>query len=65
LTIRANSDYLVAIPAMSLPQSLNELLHRARQVIATESAAVLSATESLDQKFVDVAQLLLACSANC
>src|ERR1700738_2978043 len=47
---------------MSLPQNLQELLERARQVIVAESAAVLSAAESLDQNFVEVVQVLLACS---
>ena len=47
---------------MSLPPNLQELLERARQVIAAESAAVLSAAESLDQNFVAVAEVLLACS---
>ena len=36
---------------MSLPPNLQELLGRARQVIVAESAAVLSAAESLDQNF--------------
>src|SRR5258707_3430378 len=47
---------------MSLPPNLPELLERARQVIVAESAAVLSAAESLDQNFVAVAEVLLACS---
>ena len=47
---------------MSLSPNLNELLERARQVIAAESAAVLSAAESVDQHFVDVVQVLLDCS---
>lgn len=47
---------------MSLPPNLQELLERARQVIVAESAAVLSAAESLDQNFVAVAEVLLACS---
>jgi D-arabinose 5-phosphate isomerase GutQ len=47
---------------MSLTPNLNELLLRARQVIVAGSAAVLSAAESLDQNFVEVVQLLLACS---
>ena len=47
---------------MSLPPNLQELLGRARQVIVAESAAVLSAAESLDQNFAAVAQVLLACS---
>ncbi|MEY2604955.1 MAG: hypothetical protein QOH31_2764 [Verrucomicrobiota bacterium] len=47
---------------MSVSPNLNDCLQRARQVIVDESAAVLSAAESLDQKFVDVAQVLLACS---
>jgi D-arabinose 5-phosphate isomerase GutQ len=42
--------------------NINELLQSARQVIVAESAAVLSAAESLDQNFVDVVQVLLACS---
>jgi D-arabinose 5-phosphate isomerase GutQ len=49
-------------PAMSLIPNLNELLERARQVIATESAAVLSAAESVDQHFIEVVQVLLDCS---
>src|SRR3984893_2620533 len=47
---------------MSVSPTLTHCLQRARQVIVDESAAVLSAAESLDQKFVDVAQVLLACS---
>jgi D-arabinose 5-phosphate isomerase GutQ len=47
---------------MALTPNLNELLRRARQVIVAESAAVLSAAESLDQNFVDVVQVLLECS---
>jgi D-arabinose 5-phosphate isomerase GutQ len=47
---------------MSLPFNFHELLQSARQVIVTESAAVLSAAESLDQNFVEVVQVLLACS---
>ncbi len=47
---------------MSVSPNLNDCLQRAHQVIVDESAAVLSAAESLDQKFVDVAQVLLACS---
>jgi D-arabinose 5-phosphate isomerase GutQ len=49
-------------PAMSLTPNLDELLGRARQVIAAESAAVLSAAESVDQHFTDVVQVLLACT---
>src|SRR5215831_6886105 len=45
-----------------LPDNPQELLGRARQVIAAESTAVLSASESLDQNFVAVAELLLACT---
>jgi SIS domain len=47
---------------MSLSPNLNELAERARQVIAAESAAVLSAAESVDQHFVGVVQVLLGCS---
>jgi D-arabinose 5-phosphate isomerase GutQ len=47
---------------MSLPLNFHELLQSARQVIVTESATVLSAAESLDQNFVEVVQVLLACS---
>ena len=46
---------------MSLPLDSKELLTRARQVIAAESAAVASASDSLDDHFVAVAQTLLAC----
>ena len=47
---------------MSLLLNFHQLLQSARQVIVTESAAVLSAAESLDQSFVEVVQVLLACS---
>jgi D-arabinose 5-phosphate isomerase GutQ len=47
---------------MSLSPNLNELIERARHVIAAESAAVLSAAESVDQHFIDVVQVLLDCS---
>ena len=47
---------------MSLPPNFQEILGRARRVIVAESAAVLSAAESLDQNFVAVAEVLLACS---
>jgi D-arabinose 5-phosphate isomerase GutQ len=47
---------------MSLPPNLNELLERARQVIAAESVAVFNAAESVDQHFMEVAQVLLDCS---
>ena len=45
---------------MSLPPE--DLLERARQVVTLESGAVHSATQSLDQNFVAVAELLLACT---
>jgi D-arabinose 5-phosphate isomerase GutQ len=44
---------------MSLPTQ--ELLERARQVIDVESAAIASVSASLDQAFVAVAEVLLAC----
>jgi D-arabinose 5-phosphate isomerase GutQ len=47
---------------MSLSPNLNEFIERARSVIAAESAAVLSAAESVDQHFTDVVQVLLDCS---
>ena len=47
---------------MSLTPKLNELRRHPHQVILAESAAVLSGAESLDQNFVDIAQVLLACS---
>ena len=48
---------------MSLSPNLNELrMGRHRHVIAAESAAVLSAAESVDQHFIDVVQVLLDCS---
>jgi sugar (pentulose or hexulose) kinase len=48
---------------MSLsPDDLEELLKRARQVIAVEASAVLRASESLDPNFVAVAEVILACS---
>ncbi|HEY0792445.1 MAG TPA: SIS domain-containing protein [Chthoniobacterales bacterium] len=47
---------------MSLSFQPTDLLERARQVVADESAAVLSAADSIDEKFVAVAQLLLSCS---
>ena len=48
---------------MSLsPDNLEELLKRARQVIAAKASAVLSASESLDSNFVAVAEVILACS---
>jgi D-arabinose 5-phosphate isomerase GutQ len=48
---------------MSLsPDNSQELLERARQVIAAESDAVLSVSKSLDQTFVAVAEVLLACT---
>jgi D-arabinose 5-phosphate isomerase GutQ len=48
---------------MSLvPDNLQELLGRARQVISVESRAVLSVCESLDQNFVAVVEVLLACT---
>jgi D-arabinose 5-phosphate isomerase GutQ len=47
---------------VSLPPDAQELLGRARQVIAAESSAVLSVSESLDQNFVTVAEVLLACT---
>lgn len=47
---------------MSLNPKLNELRRHLHQVFLAESAAVLSGAESLDQKFVDIAQVLLACS---
>ena len=45
---------------MSLPPE--DLLGRARQVVTLESGAVHSVTQSLDQNFVAVAELLLACT---
>jgi D-arabinose 5-phosphate isomerase GutQ len=63
LTSLGVSAYFVFIPPpMSLSPTLNELAGRARQVIAAESAAVLSAAESVDQHFVGVVQVLLDCS---
>jgi D-arabinose 5-phosphate isomerase GutQ len=47
---------------MSLPPNPNDYLQRARQVIANEAAAVLSARESVDQNFADVVRALLNCS---
>ena len=47
---------------MSLPPDPQELLERARQVIAAESRAVLSVCDSLDQNFVTVAEVLVACT---
>jgi D-arabinose 5-phosphate isomerase GutQ len=47
---------------MSPPKSVEELLRLARKVIADESAAVMSAADSVDQTFSDVAQILLECS---
>jgi D-arabinose 5-phosphate isomerase GutQ len=48
---------------MSLsPDNLEEFLKRARQVIAAEASAVLSAAESLDPNFVAVAEVILTCS---
>src|SRR5258708_39153959 len=47
---------------MSLPPNPNDYLESARQVIANEAAAVLSARESVDQNFADVVQTLLTCS---
>lgn len=47
---------------MSLPLDPNDYLQTARQVIANEGAAVLSAGESVDQSFAAVVQALLACS---
>jgi D-arabinose 5-phosphate isomerase GutQ len=44
------------------PDNPQELLGRARQVIAVQSTAVLSASESLDQSFVAVGEVLLACT---
>jgi D-arabinose 5-phosphate isomerase GutQ len=44
---------------MSLsPDNPEELLQRARQVIAVESTAVRSVSESLDQNFAAVAEVL-------
>ena len=62
LTNLCVSRHLVLSRSMSLPPNLREFLGRARQVIAAESAAVLSAAESLDENFVAVAGVLLACS---
>ncbi len=45
---------------MSLPPNPNDYLESARQVIANEAAAVLSARESVDQNFADVVQTLLS-----
>ena len=45
---------------MSLPPE--DLLERARQVVTLESSAVHSVIGSLDQNFVAVAELLLACT---
>ena len=39
-----------------------EFLERARQVIAVESAAIQSVSQSLDQNFVAVAEVLLSCT---
>jgi D-arabinose 5-phosphate isomerase GutQ len=44
------------------PDNSQQLLECARQVIADESNAVLSVSKSLDQAFVAVAEVLLACT---
>jgi arabinose-5-phosphate isomerase len=46
---------------MSVALDPQELLERARQVIDVESAAIDSVSASLDQAFVAVAEVLLAC----
>jgi hypothetical protein len=55
LAFDSNWRYLTE---MNLPPE--DLLGRARRVIAAESGAVQSVTESLDQNFVAVAEVLLA-----
>jgi D-arabinose 5-phosphate isomerase GutQ len=42
--------------------SPEDLLGRARQVVTLKSGAVHSVTQSLDQNFVAVAEVLLACT---
>ncbi len=47
---------------MSLPPNLTDYLDRARKVIAAEAAAVQSAAQSVDESFVEVVRVLLACT---
>ena len=47
---------------MSLPPNLTDYLDRARRVIAAEAAAVQSAAEAVDESFVEVVRVLLACT---
>ena len=47
---------------MSLPPNLTDYLDRARKVIAAEAAAVQSAAEAVDESFVEVVKVLLACT---
>jgi D-arabinose 5-phosphate isomerase GutQ len=47
---------------MSLPSDTSDYLQRAHQLIIAESAAVRTVLQTLDQKFIDVVQVLLACA---
>jgi D-arabinose 5-phosphate isomerase GutQ len=47
---------------MSLPPNLTDYLDRARKVIAAEAAAVQRAAEAVDESFVEVVKVLLACT---
>ena len=47
---------------MSLPPNPTDYLDRARKVIAAEAAAVQSAAQAVDESFVEVIRVLLACT---
>jgi D-arabinose 5-phosphate isomerase GutQ len=47
---------------MSLPADDSHYLLRAQELIHAEAAAVRSVTQTLDQKFIEVVKVLLACS---